>query len=132
MNSANGSETVFTLSISSSRSLTREEMNDLDDADEEEETDDFQFGFHGVASSKPKKQVGKGGRDYCIQFSMLRASRMSFCRDRLNTKPELNNQLNVFLLLLDVHGDYYSNNYFLLCNITFPYRSLKSAFLISF
>ena len=75
MNSANGSETVFTLSISSSRSLTREEMNDLDDADEEEETDDFQFGFHGVASSKPKKQVGKGGRKNSRRTSHRKYSR---------------------------------------------------------
>ncbi len=54
MNSGNGN--VFSLRISESRQLTKEE---LDFDDDEEENDDFQFGFHAVATSKPKKQVGK-------------------------------------------------------------------------
>ena len=59
MNSTNRQETIFSLLISSSRPLTKEELDNQNGDDGEEDSEDFQFGFHTVASSKPKKQVGK-------------------------------------------------------------------------
>jgi hypothetical protein len=59
MDSGNRQEsTTFSLLISESRALTRQELEAMS-GDDEEDSDDFQFGFHTVASSKPKKKVGE-------------------------------------------------------------------------
>ena len=50
---------IFSLRISESRALSKAELEDLNDDGGEEDSEDFQFGFHTVASSKPKKQFGK-------------------------------------------------------------------------
>jgi hypothetical protein len=59
---------IFTLLISESRPLSKAELEDLSDDGGEEDSEDFQFGFHTVASSKPKKQFGKTMK---IQWGLL-------------------------------------------------------------
>jgi len=52
-------ESIFDLRISESRALSKAELEDLSEDGAEDDSDDFQFGFHTVATSKPKKQFGK-------------------------------------------------------------------------